>query len=325
MPMLALAVALLTAPPAGTRVALPAGLSLGEAARQFAKSGMPTAAAEFAGVKLSHAVNANYWRATEELARQVGGRVEVRDAGRAVLIARGVPVPSDIVGGFRVEVRGVTCRRDFAATQSVTEVVLALNWESAIPVVRVDAGPSIAQVTDDLGAREPVAAGRSRIPASNCEQLATIRLRGVPRAATRLNLVEGSFTVTAATRYLVLNVPAFGVPVSRAGVTATVSAPVARGSRVEVAVSLQMPSYVQFESFEAGLRLTRTSLVLVSPTGERFVPINFDDDDSGEVARITYRFAGSLPVGAGWAAVVTTPAVLNEYRVPFVVRDIPLP
>lgn len=329
--MLLLSLALLlpgAPPPAGSAVTAPAGASLRTVAESCAaQSRTPTTVTTpTAGTKLDRTLSATYWDAVAESARVAGGRVEVRPGGREVVVTPGEPGPSSVAGAFRTSVVGVACRRDFAGGEPVTEVALALHWEARIPVVRVDAAPTVSRVADDRGPRATPAGGRSRVAARDAEQLTTLRLAGVPRAATRLTLLEGEFAVTAAPSYVTVNVPAFGVPVVRGGVTVAVSAPARVGSRVEVVLTLAAPSPgVAFESFEAGLKLSRTTLELVAPTGERFTPVNFDDEESAGAARVTYRFAGSLPVGPGWAAVVVTPAPLEEYRVPFTLRDVPLP
>ena len=330
--MLSLAISSLwiaAVPPPGAAVNIPVGTPLSVAAKSLTQSsGTPTTVAGFApNSKTAKAIGpAPYWATLGELARQAGGRIEVRAGGGEVVVTPGEPPPSCVAGPFRVAVTAVTCRRDFDSGGATTELRLALNWESRVPVVRLDAAPRITKVSDDLGERTPPAESRARVPAHDCEHLVTVRLRGIPRAASRLTLVEGELGVTAAPGYVTINVPAFGVEVERSGVGVTVSPPTRSGSRVEVVLTLATPpSAVTFESFEAGVRLSRASLRLVSPTGERFAPINFDDEESGDSARITYRFPAALPVGPGWAAVVTTPAPLEEYRVPFTLRDVPLP
>lgn len=315
-------------PPAGSVVRLAAGSDLRAAGPVLMTlSGTPTTITGFApGTRLPVAVEASYWDAASELARLFGGRVTVRSGGQEVQVTTGVPSPSSVSGAFRTSVTSVTSRRDFDSGRSVTDVAIALHWESRIPVVRVDAEPTLTGVATDLGAEPVPVSGRARVAARDSEHLAVVRLAGVPRDAKRLTRLEGEFRVTAAPRLLSVNVPTFGVAVVRDGVTVTLGAPQPRGGRVEAVLTLQFPpTDVVFESFEAGTRLSRTRLELVSPTGERFKPVSFDDEESPNAARVITHFDAALPVGPGWAAVVTTPAPLQEYRVRFDLRDVPLP
>ncbi len=269
------------------------------------------------------------WPLLTELAKASGGRLTVAQKGRAVGIEKGVPAPASIDGAFRVAVKQVACRRDFDTDRGVTEVTLEVHWEPRLPVFRIDGEPRVTATTDaDPTPRTPAAnAGKTAV--SGALFTTVVRLDGVPRAATKLTLT-GKFTVTAATKMLQFRVADTSKPTTstQEGVAFTLPTPRKIQDRWDVPVELVYPpSKVEFESFEAGVWLSRNRLQLIDPAGKPLNPINEDFRESPGKANLVYRFpAAKVPDGrAGWSLVYETPSPLVEFDVAFTLSNIPLP
>lgn len=272
------------------------------------------------------------WAALEEVARKVNARITLAQQGRRVNLApRGdlTPTPAFVDGAFRVAVRSVVSRLDFDAGTRIAEVTLDLHWEPRLTVFRVDAQPVIETVTDDRGTKYAVAPVSARVPPTGAMHTTTIRVPNVPRSATKLANLAGTFTVTATDHYLSLRfseLPA-GQPATqeRDGVRATVHPPRKLDDVIELRVVLDYPelhpAFESFESWTAGNRLR-----LVSPGGKVVEPTDYANQEAGRRAVCEYRFPASV-VGdlKGWSLTYDTPAPLREFPVRFALVDIPLP
>lgn len=319
-------------PPATATVTLPpAAATLGEALASIqAQTGLTltTTLDPKLPLKLERR-DGPLWPLLTEVAKASGGRLTVTQKGRAVVIDEGVPGPASIDGAFRVAVKQVACRRDFDTGRSVTEVALDIHWEPRLPVFRIDSEPRVTVTTDaDPKPRAPTAnAGKTAV--SGALFTTVVRLDGVPRAATKLTLA-GKFTVTAAAKMLQFRVADTSKPttLTQEGVTFTLPTPRKIQDRWDVPVELVYPpSKVEFESFEAGVWLSRNRLQLIDPAGKPLDPINEDFREAAGKANLVYRFpAAKVPDGrAGWSLVYETPSPLVEFDVAFTLSNIPLP
>ena len=283
------------------------------------------------------------WQLLDGIAEKCGGRLRVTNKGRTAVIDKDPfasewdrPRPqASIDGAFRVVPKQVVCRRDLETGRSVTEVTLQVNWEPKLPVFRIHSVPRGVSTPGfgAFGGRAPVpfrdsntSPGKSAV--SGAEFTTVVRLDTAPRAADKLTLT-GQFTVTAAAKMLQFRVADTSKPttLTQEGVTFTLQTPRKIGDRWDVPVELAYPpSKVEFESFEAGVWLSRNRLQLIDPAGKPHEPINEDFRESQGKANLVYRFpATKLPADrAGWSLLYETPSPLVEFDIAFKL-DIPLP
>jgi hypothetical protein len=272
------------------------------------------------------------WAALEEVARKVNGRLTLAQQGRQISLApRGdlPPAPAFVDGPFRVAVRSVTSRLDFDTGSRLTEVTLDLHWEPRLTVVRADATPTITTATDDRSTPYTIAPISARVPPTGAMHTTTVRVPNVPRSATKLTKLAGSFLVTATDRYLTVKLPQLpaGKPVTQEqdGVRAAVHPPRKLDDVIEVRVEVGYPeSHPTFESFESWAAGNR--LRLISPSGRPLDPTDYATQEAGRRAVCEYRFpAAAVGDLKGWSLTYDTPAPLREFPVRFELVDIPLP
>ena len=311
--------------------------ALAEVTRQ---TGIPVEAAGIDGSKPC-AVDVErlpFWAALEQVAKAAGGRVAVRAGGKKVAVEPGRPGPAAVNGPFRVAVRQVRAVGDFDTGKAYTELALDVHWEPRFEVYRISSAPTLGAVFDDAGKKLAASGAGSKVPAAGYSQTGTVRVENVPRAATKLTRVEGTFTVTAAERMLAFAFDDLTSPntleLTQAGVTARLK-PLRKVENVwEAEVELKYPAdRPVFESFEAFVWATRNKARLIAPGGAFVLDADPDPDfpeNPGRVS-IVYRFtenpAKKLVLGdrREWKLVYLTPAPLAEYAVPFVLTDVPLP
>ena len=279
------------------------------------------------------------WPLLTEVAKASGGRLTVASKGRAVAIDKGVPPPASIDGAFRVAVKQVACRRDFDTGRSVTEVTLEVHWEPRLPVFRIDSEPRGTFGVDTFGGEVTPSAGKSAVGGTTFTSV--VRLPAIPRsvggqsASGQIHSVDklslaGKFTVTAAAKMVQFRVGDTSKPttLTQEGVTFTLQPPRKIQDRWDVPVELVYPpSKVEFESFEAGVWLSRNRLQLIDPAGKPLNPINEDFREAAGKASLVYRVpAAKVPADrAGWSLVYETPSPLVEFDVAFTLSNIPLP
>jgi hypothetical protein len=249
------------------------------------------------------------WDWLDLAAGATGRRVVLSPDGRRVRLAAGPPAPADVVGAFRLAVRGVTCRHEYDAGPPVCEVGLDLHWEPRLAVVRVaDAAGGKAAVT-------------------NARYATGVRLPAVPRSQSKLPTLDVSFTVTAAERMLSFTVPDLQTPKpqTEAGVSLTSRPARPLGEVVELRLDLTYPEgHPEFESFESWTAGNRCRLVYRD--GRTLTTDDFEVTEGGRKAAAAYRFrAAEVGDLAGWSLVYDTPGPLREFPVRFALKDIPLP
>ena len=297
----------------------------------------------------------NFWELLDSVAKQTGGRFTINSKGRGACLNNDplrfvLPNPPvTIDGAFRVAAKQLASRRDFDSGLSVTELTLAVHWDPRLPVFRIDSGPRgtvAVNIRGGLGGPEfkasqgdlTLSVGKQAVSGSEFFSVVRVPQLGQPvpigggrdavTSATSLSLT-GKFTVTAAARMLQFRVADTTKPttLTQEGVTFTLQAPRKVGDRWDVPVELVYPpSKVEFESFEAGVWLSRNRLQLIDPAGKPLEPMNEDFRESPGKANLVYRFpAGKLPADrAGWSLLYETPSPLVEFDIAFTL-DIPLP
>ena len=259
---------------------------------------------------------------------------------------------SSIDGAFRVVAKQTVSRRDIEFGGGATELTLLVHWDPRLPVFRIDGEPRgklevhteydwppmglTYQYRPALRERSSVSgkvatSGHSVTSVMRID--AKVRDSGGGGAMWRIGNfleMEGKFTVTAAAKMLQFRVGDTSKPttLTQEGVTFTLQTPRKVGERWDVPVELVYPpSKVEFESFEAGVWLSRNKLQLIDPTGKPLDPMNEDFRESPGKANLVYRFpAGKVPADrAGWSLVYETPSPLVEFDVAFTLSNIPLP
>lgn len=279
-----------------------------------------------------------FWAALETVAKAAGGRVAVRGGGKKVVLEPGPAPPTAIDGPYRVVVRQVRAITDFDTGKAYTELNLDIHWEPRFPVFRISSQPTITAVTDDRGSKLVAETGGSKIPATGYLHSATVRIAGVPRAATKLTRVAGEFTVTAAEKMQAVTfddlTSTATVEQSQAGVTVRVKPLRKVEDAWEAEIDLKYPAdHPVFESFEAYVWATRNRARLIAPGGAAAFDADPDPDFPDRPGRVTavYRFTETkakkpdLGTRREWKLVYETPTPLLEYPVRFVLTDVPLP
>ena len=304
------------------------------------QTGLPVTFPDAAGKQPCDAVfhGKPFWEALELVADQTGLRVELRDDGRAVtLVPRGKSREvSSVAGAFRVVTRQVVGRYLLDEGATAYEVRLDLHWEPRFPVFRVDSTPTVTRAADDRGAALTPQPAVSRAQPTGAVHAATVRLGGLTREAKRVGLLKGEFTVVASEKYLTFR---FGNLAAKSPADLPAQEQVTAALRRfandegtwEAEVVLTYPPTIpEFESFEAWAAGNRVRLV--SPDGTKvFEPESRNVSAAGRTVRGVYYFkedrAKGLtnPAGKGWSLVVEAPSTPVEFRVPFELKDVPLP
>jgi hypothetical protein len=290
--------------------------------------------ADAAGKACPAVADAPFWDALDRLAAGAGLRVALRDEGRAVeLVPKGASRELvSTAGPFRVVAKQVTGRALLTEGVTVYDVQLDIHWEPRYPVLRIDSYPHITQATDDRGvALKPQTAGAKTQPTGSMHQ-AAVKLGGVAREAKRVGVLKGYFGVTASEKLLAFDLKlAPGKAPPQQGVEAAVKSWEKDDNTWTAELELTYPPTLpEFESFETPALTAANQIQLVGPGGKAFAPTGRAVSATGRRVSATYYFQedrakGLTGVGAGWALKFDAVATPVEFRVPFELRDIPLP
>lgn len=291
-----------------------------------------------------------FWEALEAVANQTGHRIALHENGRKVALeTRGKSREVSAVSGpFRVVARQVIVRYNLELGQAVYEAHLDAHWEPRFPVFRIDAHPTITKAADDAGKPLTAPAVMVRVHPGGFVHPMTVRIGGLTRAARKVAVLAGDFGVTAAPEMLPFrfaDLTAKGAGVLPSAVAVRYKDQVAASlkrfafdkdtntweAEVEATYPAGMP---HFDSFESEWWLSENRLRLLAPNnGPAYLPESpeFDVRDGGRRVVAVYRFKADALKGLsaaalnGWALEYVTPAPLVEFRVPFELKDIPLP
>jgi len=288
---------------------------------------------------------APYWEALEAVAKASDARIEILDHGRRVsLVKRGAgKEASSLEGPFRIVTRQVNGRLDLATGNSFQELELLVHWEPRLPVFRIDSVPRVTLAKDDLGNAHSAGSASAFSPVSDASShRLPVRVMNVPRKATAITELTGQVTVTASERMLPFAFAPLGGPFPiegslPRGVPAGSVRAVLTGWQLEningrkfweATLRLSYPAGMPvFESFETWLG--ENKLRLVTPQAVALAPDQIEEPQPGREMTAVYRFAAAKiagqPNGPGWSLVYDTPSPLAEFKVPFTLKDIPLP
>jgi hypothetical protein len=311
--------------------------TLGAAATEIGRqAGVPvTVPPDAAGKSCAAVKDAPFWDALDRLAAAAGVRLSLRDAGRAVeLVPKGASREvGSTAGPFRVVARQVVGRALLTEGLTVYDVQLDIHWEPRYPVFRIDSYPHVTHAADDRGgALQPQPAGARTQPSGALHQ-ATVKLGGVTREAKRIGVLKGHFTVTASEKLLAFE---FKLPAGKAPPREKIEAALKSWTKEDDTWAAEIeltypPTLPEFESFEATAFTTANQFRLVGPGGKQFAPDSQAVTAVGRRVSATYYFkedrvkglTGQL--GAGWSLALDAASTPVEFRVPFELRDIPLP
>ena len=273
-----------------------------------------------------------FWSALEQVAARSGAKIVLGNHGRQVTLAKrtGPLQPASTDGPFRVAVRQVNPRIDFDSGKTFVELTLDVHWEPRFPVFRLDGQPALTVLTADAGS--PTAApGKAKTAPAGSVYTATVRSEGVPRSATKLTRVAGSFTVTASPAMLPFvfetlagPFPVAAKPPGDGKVTAVLKRFEPAGELWEAEVEVTYPAAgPEFESFESWVTENRARLV--PPDNRPLAAADYEHGAAGGRVSGVYRFKVRPGDRKGWSLVYETPAPLVEFPVRFDLKDIPLP
>ncbi|MEO2091727.1 MAG: hypothetical protein ABGY75_19900 [Gemmataceae bacterium] len=306
---------------------------LAEVSRQ---TGLAVEAADGAAKATAAFDRTPFWAAVEQLAAGTGHRVAVDGSKvKLVKLASGVkPPPSATDGPFRAVVKKVIARKDFETGGVEYEVQLDVLWEPRFPVFLIDTDLRVTAAA--AGGQKPTAdSPTGRVLPVGYTHPATVRLKGVPRTAGKIDSLSGTFRVTAADHRLSVEFKDLTgdkpVTQSAEGVAVTLK-PVRRlEKRVEFGFELEYPpGHPEFESFQLWAGGNR--LRLIAPDNRTtYEPADYSADENGRRVRAEYSFSGpngqpfTLPDLKGWRAVYDTPCPMVERTVTLTFKDIELP
>jgi hypothetical protein len=310
---------------------------LGDIAAELSKSPAGvTVSADPRSVKTKTSVafsNTSFWEALETTAEQSKTRISLRDGGRTVLLEPWVKNReiSAVVGPFRIIPRAVTGKLLLEEESRFHEVQLDVHWEPRMPVYRIDTNPKITTATDDRGVQLTPATGSGLdYPTTSLTDM-TVKLSGLTRESKTIGTLAGEFKAVAAEKMLAVRfaklTDKFPITLTEDDVKVTLQSFENSGNTWDAELTLEYPkNHPFFDSFEAQKWLRDNRLRLIDSKGTPMDPASEDVNASGRTVNATYRFkvAGN-PMAKGWSLVCETPGPLTEVRVPFTLKNIPIP
>ena len=316
---------------------------LGEVAKALSdKAGVPVAVAPGmlkakCDVKFA---NVPFWEALQTAADKSGARISLAEGGRKVeLVPRGPSRESAATSGsFRVVSQQVVGPALLDQGVTFHEVQLLVHWEPRLRVYRIDTTPRITKVSDVPGSKLAADGGSSQVLPADATSEMKVRLTGLTRDSEKITTLAGVFNVTAAEKMLTFSFEAPGGKLPEAqkqdGVSAVLKRVQKKGDTWEVVAEVTYPEgQPSFQSFEGEWWLRDNRMLLVSPEGKAVVLDDFEipTPDSPRPLTVIHRFKQDAAKGLGdptapkWKIVYETPAPLAEVKVPFELKDIPLP
>jgi hypothetical protein len=286
-----------------------------------------------------------FWEALQAAADRTGSRLALSAGGRKVeLVPRGKS--RDVAatsGSFRVVAQQVVGRALLDQGITYHEVHLLVHWEPRLRVYRIDSIPHNGKATDVPGSTITIEGGSTQILPLDATSEMKVKLFGLTRDSEKIKTLSGVFTVTAADKMLAFTFaepgkfPAAGVLPAEdknAGVSATLRRVQKKDDTWEVEVEVTYPpGQPTFESFQGEWWLRDNRLVVHSPQGKTFVIDDYEipSPDNPRPLRAVYRFKENPQTGLGnptqpkWSIVYEAPSPLADAKVPFELKDIPLP
>ncbi len=311
--------------------------ALGEVAAELSKSPAgATVSVDPRSVKAKCAAafdNTPFWEALETAADKTKTRITLRDGGRTVVLEPRLKnrEVSAVSGPFRIVPRAVIGKLLLDDSTVFHEVQLDVHWEPRMPVYRIDTQPRIIAATDDRGTALTAAVGSSHHYPTSAHTDMSVKLTGLTRESKAIGRLAGEFRATAAEKMLTVRFADLGAkfPLTQtdSDVKVTLRSFKKEGALWEAELLLEYPTnHPSFESFEEQKWLRDNRLRLIDPNAKPIDPESEDVTASGRSVSATYRFkmAGN-PTAKGWALVCETPGPLVELKVPFELKNIPIP
>jgi hypothetical protein len=275
----------------------------------------------------------SFWSALEQTARQTGMKIVLIDKGTKVALEpRGMNREVSTVNGpFRIVAKQVIGRALLDLGVTFHEVYLEVNWEPRIHVFRIDTQPHITKIIADRSASPAAPSSIANGYPTDVISDMKFRVNGLTRESKQIDLLAGEFRVTAAEEMqsFIFEDLSVKLPITKeqSRVIAKIKKIAKPDKSWDVELELQYPEgHPPFESYEAQKWLRDNRLQLVTPDGKPFDPENEEIDVRGRRIEATYRFSGDLnPLAKGWRLIYETPSPLVEFKVPFELKNIPLP
>jgi len=286
-----------------------------------------------------------FWEALQSTTEATGTRLVLHNGGRKIeLVPRGKSREvATTSGSFRVVAQQVIGRALLDQGITYHEIHLLVHWEPRLRVYRIDSTPKISQATDVPGSTITAESGGSQILPLDATSELKVKLTGLTRNSGQITSLAGTFNVTAADKLLAFTfdsaskLPVTGkLPAERTdpGVSAILKRAQKKDTTWELEVEVTYPpNQPIFESFQGEWWLRDNRLLVRSPKGKVFVIEDYEvpSPDNPRPLRAIYRFKEDPKTGlgnpteTGWSIVYETPSPLVDAKVPFELKDIPLP
>ncbi len=281
-----------------------------------------------------------FWEALDALADKTQTRIALTDGGRKVeLIARGNSLEvATANGAFRVAAQQVVGRALLDSGVVTHEATLLVHWEPRLRVYRIDTAPRLTKATDATGTAFTADAGGGQVLPTNATSELRVRLAGITRKTDRIAKLSGEFHAVVADKLLAFAFDAPGgklpEPQKQDNVTAKLKRLQKKGKDWEVVIEVTYPpGQPVFESFQGEWWLRDNRLLLRSPDGKVTAIDDYEIPTPGQTAPLVviHRYTEDAtkglgdPTAKGWSLVYETPSPLAEVRVPFELKNIPLP
>jgi hypothetical protein len=314
--------------PKGRPISLPKGdLTLTDAIQKIKEqSGNTIDISSLDGLKtISGAFDkVDFWRSVETIASQTESHLEIV-GGKIALKPGPSTAPSFIHGPFRFQAREVIVQSRLTSGTVSYEVLIEVAWEPWLNAYRIDTTPQITSGIDDQGKKLRFPSAGARSPVSwNTAEL-RVRPQGLTRQAKSLSLA-GSIQLTMAEELMSFQFdPHTGKPLDnqkeQKGVSVAIVRSTAEGNDWIVEMEMDYgKSEVAWESFE-DYWLRGNILRLIPPKGE---PIQFELENIDRQLRYVAKNRAKQ-VGKDWKLDYRTPGPMREVKIPFDLKQIPLP
>ena len=271
-----------------------------------------------------------FWHGLQSIAEETKCRVAIAHRGKSIAL---VPLvassrePESIDGPFRLVIKQIEARLDSTSGQSSYDITMEIAWESQIPVLRIDAVPTITEAEDDGNHHLSVKPISARNPTEGTHFIAKFRVDGLSRKSQKISRLQGSIGVTAAQSMLHFSFNQLAKPQTKKvqNVSLSLQRCIRRGSFWLVDLAIQYPADSPvFESLET-YWASRNQITLIAADGTKIRTEN--EEINGSALR--YRFKESpllknetLPQ---WRLEYDAPGTLHEVPIHFQFKDIPLP
>jgi hypothetical protein len=310
--------------------------SLGKAVAEFNKRfGTPlTLPDEKKNLAFQHDASTSYWKTLLSFEKTSQMRLSLVN-GKPELV-KGQQSTASIDGAFFLELRKVSSRKDFDTDRSETEWTFELNWEPGVPVLLLDAEPTVKKMAVK-NAMVEFAKPTGKLLPRGMSQTLVLKGTGIPRSATVVEVLQLNLDVVAAQSWLTFDFEDLtkktDTKAEIGGVPALCHPVISKEKRTEFALTLTYPKdHPEFESFQQWAVGNR--LQLISPDRSKVIECHPDDssvDTDGRNVRAVYSFPKTGTRGVdggdwkGWKLSYRSPGPMVVQKLNFTFKDLPLP